>query len=101
MTRIPSLLLASALAILPVAAFAQQNAAPLKSAEPTDATNVAPAVTAPGTNKTATTATNSPAQPDSKTEATGTKTDIHGMSIVHAHHAKVNVPAKTAKPARS
>ena len=54
MTRISNLILASTLAILPISAFAQQTAAPVRAATPTGMT--APDQTAPGatvTNKTA------------------------------------------------
>ncbi len=81
MTRISSLLVASTLAILPISAFAQQAAAPAKTAEPTAVTTTAPT--------------------SAKTPAPVAKTETHGMSATKMHHAKTGVPAKTAEPAKS
>lgn len=80
MKRISSLLVATGLAILPVAAFAQQNVAP---AQPL----------APATQMNST---------DAKAPAPGVKTTMpmkHGKST----HAKTNTaaPAKTAEPSKS
>lgn len=112
MTRISSLLIATTLAILPISAFAQQTAAPAKTAEPTGMTATAPVtapVTGPVAGKTATTATMKPdtkaattatTKPDAKTPATGAKTEVHGMNT-NMTHSKTTVPAKTAEPAKS
>jgi hypothetical protein len=54
MTRISSLFVATTLAILPISAFAQQNAVPVKTAAPVTMTTAAPATTAPIVDKTAT-----------------------------------------------
>jgi hypothetical protein len=94
MTRISSLFLATTLAILPVAAFAQQTAAPAKTVAPTSIT--APSPAAPAAAKTA--AVTQPVKYDVKPAA---KTEVHGMNAVTSHHAKANVPAKTAEPAKS
>ena len=53
MTRISSLFVATTLAILPIGAFAQQNADPVKTAAPTSMTTAAPTSTAPVVDKTA------------------------------------------------
>ena len=100
MTRISSLILATTLAILPVAAFAQT--APAKSVTPTG-------ITAPVADKTVadkagvakSTTMAQPAKTDAKTPAGNAKTEIHGMNGVNTHHAKVQVPAKTAEPTKS
>jgi hypothetical protein len=107
MTRISSLLVASALAILPIGAFAQQAAAPAKATAPaamtaptnttapvagkTAATSMAPTSMAP----TATANSTQPAKPDAKAPVVGTKNQVHGMNTVKTHHAKASVPAKT------
>jgi hypothetical protein len=130
MTRISNLFVASTLAILPISAFAQQTAAPAKTAAPTSMTTPAPATTAPvtapmtdktladktladkaGTGKTATAPTadvTKPAKPEMKTPAVGTKTppqgaksEVHGMNTGKTHHAKTSIPAKSAEPAKS
>jgi hypothetical protein len=87
MTRISSLLVASTLAILPLSAFAQQTAAPAKTAEPTVTTT-----TAPVAGKTAVA---TPAKPEVKTKAADSKTDMHGMNTDTTHHTKVVPPAKS------
>ncbi len=103
MTRISSLFVASALAILPVGAFAQQTAAPAKTAAPAAMTTTN--TTAPVAGKTTATTSTAPtstatvvqpAKPDAKTPAVGTKGQVHGMNAVKAHHAKATVPAKSA-----
>ena len=120
MTRISSLILATTLAILPVAAFAQT--APAKSVTPTgitapdaDKTVADKAMTdkaivgKPATDKTVadkagvakSTTMAQPAKTDAKTPAGNAKTEIHGMNGVNTHHAKVQVPAKTAEPTKS
>ena len=125
MTRFSSLLLAGSLAILPVAAFAQPNAAPAKTA----VTDPAP-VTAPmATGSTTTgamartpTANSSLAQPsapvthmsktDVKTPNAGVKTSNPGVRTAvstkdtKSAHAKLGAtvpatPAKTAEPGKS
>jgi len=111
MTRISSLIVATTLAILPLSAFAQQNAAPAKATAPTTVTSVAPATatpavtaTAPVTGKIATTATAKviqPAKSDVKTPVPAVKTEVHGSNPVISHHAKANVPSKTVEPAKS
>jgi hypothetical protein len=149
MTRISSLFVATTLAILPIGAFAQQNAAPVKTTAPTTMTTTAPAVTAQVENKTvvnkaaadkagtdkmgtdkmgtdkmgtdkmgadkaatakvpgitppaaATANATQPAKTDGKIPAEGKKNEVHGMNTATPHHAKVNVPAKTAEPAKS
>jgi hypothetical protein len=109
MTRISSLLVASTFAILPLSAFAQQTAAPLKTAAPAGMTATAPATTAPVSGKAAPAATadvTKPAKPEVKTPAVGAKSDapksdVHGMNTVKTPHAKTGVPAKTAEPAKS
>jgi hypothetical protein len=96
MTRISSLLVASAFAILPITAFAQPTSAPVKAAAPVTAPvtskATAPAVTADVTK---------PAKTDVKTPAAGAKSDVHGSNTVKTHHAKTTVPAKSAEPAKS
>jgi hypothetical protein len=106
MNRITSLLVATALAALPISAFAQQSAAPVKTAAPTSttATTTAP-VTAPATGKMSE-ATTTPAKPDVKTPAHGTKSEVHGMNGVKTHVAKAStsssaVPAKVVAPSKS
>jgi hypothetical protein len=104
MTRISSLFVATTLAILPISAFAQSTVAPAKTVAPATTTTVAPATIAPVAGKTAATATTNvtqPAKPDTKTPATATKTQVHGMNSVNTHHAKISVPAKTAEPTKS
>ena len=128
MTRISSLIVATTLAILPLSAFAQQNAAPVKTAAPTSMTSATPAaattataptaigpvttgpvttgpVTAgPAIGKTTTSATAKVIQPtksDVTTTVPAAKSEVHGMNPITSHHAKVHVPAKAAEPARS
>jgi hypothetical protein len=97
MTRISSLFLATTLAILPVAAFAQQTPAPAKTVAPAGIT--APSPSAPVASKTAN--VTQPVKSDAKTPAPAAKTEVHGLNSVTSHHAKANVPAKTAEPAKS
>lgn len=107
MTRISSLLVASTLAILPISAFAQQTAAPAKTAEPAPVTT---ATTAPITGRTGVTMTTvnpgvktttaATATPDVKTSATGAKTEAQGMNATTTH-SKTTAPAKPAEPAKS
>jgi hypothetical protein len=124
MTRISSLLVATTLAILPISAFAQQNAAPVKTTAPTTGlSSMAPSTTTPVTasvaGKTATATTANVTQPvkpalnttdvkttdaksnDVKVPAHGAKTEVHGMNTVNTPHAKAAAPAKTADPAKS
>ena len=114
MTRISSLFVATTLTLLPLSAFAQQNAAPVKTPVPTSMTTAAPASTAPMVDKTvaakvpavtdpATASANvtQPAKSDAKVPATGKKSEVHGRNTVAPHHAKVNAGAKTAEPAKS
>jgi hypothetical protein len=92
MTRIPSLIVASTLALLPIGAFAQTSAAPAKDAAPASMTTPAPAAD-PGKNAgTATSAVIQAAKP-------GVKAEGHG--VVSSHHAKTTAPAKTAEPSKS
>ncbi|MDR3532177.1 MAG: hypothetical protein P4L90_16705 [Rhodopila sp.] len=109
MTRISSLFVATTLAILPMSAFAQQNAAPVKDAAPAGITAAAPAATAAATDKvvagkeTSTTTANvaQPTKPEIKTPAHGAKPEVHSLNTVNPHHAKTKVPAKTVEPAKS
>jgi hypothetical protein len=123
MTRIFNLFVATTLVILPISAFAQQT--PGKDTSPSSKSS-APFVTSPAnkaataTMPTSTTATNT--MPTSTTSTTGTstagamipatksgakaavpgsKTDLHSMNTVNAHHAKTATPAKIAEPAKS
>jgi hypothetical protein len=89
MTRTCSLLVASTLAILPLSAFAQQAVAPSKTTDPTVTTTT---TTAPVAGKTATA---TPAKPEVKTPAAGTKTGMHGLNTNTTHHTKVVAPAKS------
>jgi hypothetical protein len=88
MTRIPTLLAASALAILPLSAFAQQPTAPAKTAEPAGAMT---------TDKSA--AATTPSKSETKSHAAGVKTDAHGMNTTG--HTKTPAAAKTAEPSKS
>lgn len=121
MTRISSLIVATTLAILPLSAFAQQNATPAKSVAPaamTSATpsNATPSTTTPAITATATTATAAgtgktettampkviqPAKSDVKAALPSTKTEVHGSNPVISHHAKDAVPAKTGELPKS
>ena len=116
MTRISSLLVASALAILPISAFAQQAATPAKTTAPTGVTTSVQD-TAPVAGKTTTTTTAKVSKPDAKTTAMDTKnqaadaktnaktpatdtkttekSQVHGMSTVPAPHVKTVAPAKS------
>ena len=99
MTRISSLFAASALAILPISAFAQQTTAPAKPAEPSGMTATAPNTTAPNTTAPVTGKAASMAKPDVKTS---TKTQVHGMNTkTSPHDTKTNAPANTAEPTKS
>jgi hypothetical protein len=91
MTRLPSLLVASALAILPLSAFAQQPTAPAKTAEPSGAMT-----TAPGNDKAT---TGMPSKTDTRSQASGMKSDAHGMNSTG--HTKTPAAAKTADPSKS
>ena len=84
MTRISSLFVAISLAILPVAAFAQQTVDAAKTAAPASMT------TAPATVATTT-------KSDVKTPAAGAKTEVHSMT----HHSKTVVPTKAVEPTKS
>ncbi len=126
MTRISSLIVATTLAILPLSAFAQQNATPAKSVAPavmTSATpsNATPSTTTPsttttaiaapattataaGTGKTETTAMPKviqPAKSDVKDMLPSAKTEVHGSNPATSHHAKAAVPAKTGELPKS
>lgn len=116
MTRISSLIVATTLAILPLSAFAQQNATPAQSVAPTAMTSATPSVatpstvtpavtaTAPVTGKTATAATAKmiqPAKSDVKVPLPAAKTEVHGSNPVISHHAKAAVAPKTAEPSKS
>jgi hypothetical protein len=106
MNRISSLFVASTLAVLPISAFAQQTAAPVKTAPPATMTTTAPVTTAPApvAGRAAPTPTADvarPAKPDVKTPAAGSKSEVHGMNTVRTHHAKTSVPTKSAEPAKS
>jgi hypothetical protein len=81
MTRLSSLVVASALAILPLSAFAQQPTAPAKTAESTGMTTTGTA----------------PSKTDTK--APGVKTDAHGMNSTG--HTKTPAAAKSAEPSKS
>jgi hypothetical protein len=100
MTRISSLLVTSALAILPISAFAQTTVAPAKTAESSAVTT-----TAPMTGKTATATTpaakEAATKPDAKTPAPGAKTAMHGLDKDTTGHSKTPAPVKTADPAKS
>jgi hypothetical protein len=100
MTRISSLLVASAFAILPITAFAQPTSAPVKAAAPTTMTTAAP-VTSKANAPAVTADATKPAKTDVKTPAAGAKSDVHSSNTVKTHHAKTNVPAKSAEPAKS
>jgi hypothetical protein len=110
MKRISSLIVASTLAILPIAAFAQPTTAPVKTTAPTTATtSVQPNASAdskgiaPASGKAATamdsksnTADGKATTPATKPDAKATeKSQVHGMNTVGAHHAKPVVPAKS------
>ena len=125
MTRISSLIVATTLAILPLSAFAQQNATPAKSVAPAAMTSATPSNATPSTTTTATTtaiaapATTATAAVTGKTETTAmpkviqpaksdvkaalpsTKTEVHGSNPVISHHAKAAVPAKTGELPKS
>jgi hypothetical protein len=119
MTRISSLIVATTLAILPLSAFAQQNATPAKTTAPATITSAAPATiagvapvtatpavtaAAPVAGKTTATATAKviqPAKSDVKSPMPAAKTEVHGSNPVTSHHAKANVPTKVAEPAKS
>jgi hypothetical protein len=104
MRPIPSLFVATAMAILPLSAFAQTATAPVTDAAPAGMTSTVPTAPAPvigkSTTKTAT-AVIQPAKPDVKTAAPASKTEIHSMNTVNPHRAKTSAPAKTAEPAKS
>lgn len=120
MTRISSLFVATALAILPISAFAQQNAVPAKTTTPNATMSAAPvttptqgaiadgksvdakmAPTAASANMAAT--TTQPAKHNGKTNTSGSKTEVHGMNNAKPHDGKTGVPAtgKAAEPAKS
>jgi hypothetical protein len=105
MKRISSLFVASSLVVLPLSAFAQQAAAPGKTAESAGTTTAAPNATAPaGGTKSATAATANMAKsgkPEVKTPAIGTKGEVHGMNAVNPHNTKAIAPAKTSEPTKS
>jgi hypothetical protein len=104
MTRMSSLFVASALAVLPIGAFAQPTAAPAKAAAPTSITTATPATTSPVVAGKASDATvTQPAKGDLKAPVHGAKTEVHGMQ---SHDAKSyttsgTMPAKTSVPAKS
>lgn len=110
MTRISSLLIASALAILPLSAFAQQAATTAKTPEPTAMTTTAPTA-GPVTGKTGTTVTTAKPEakgaatattkPEVKTPATGAKSEVHGMNTTTTGHSKTTAPAKPVEPSKS
>ncbi len=99
MTRFPSLtssLLAASLAVLPVAAFAQQTAAPVQAPAPATEAGKAPAAVTPNHAAVA-----QSANTDVKTPLT-TKT----VPAAKRDHAKLNTPAhpapsKVVEPAKS
>ncbi len=109
MTRISSIFVASALVVLPISAFAQQNAAPAKTAAPNTAVSpMAPSPTAPGSNKAAAEDAAKPASKathatNSDLQTSGSKTEVHGMNTVKSHAGKTNVPAamKSTEPSKS
>ena len=96
-------LVASGLAILPVAAFAQATTAPAKatSTAPAAAQTTAPAMTsgktaapmAPSTATTPAPAMAGTAKSDLKAPAHDGKTEVHGMNASKTHHAVVKTPA--------
>lgn len=94
MNRISRLFAATALAVMPISAFAQQNAAP--------------ATAAPATAQTMSKGSDTvapPAKTDVKTPTHSTKSEVHGMNGVKSHEAKSSTtsstPAKTNPPAKS
>jgi hypothetical protein len=99
MTRISSLLLATGLAIMPVGAFAQQNASPA-------ATPMAQAAPSTAQATKADTKTPSPlaGKTETKTPAAVVKTPVVTKDI-KSTHAKLSTPApattKTAEPNKS
>ena len=109
MTRISSLFVATTLAILPIAAFAQQNVAPAKNAAPVGMTAMAPTGTAPitaaptteKTSKSPTAKVIQPANPDVRNGMPGAKARVHGMNTVRPSHAKPAATGKIADPAES
>jgi hypothetical protein len=124
MSRISSLFIASTLVILPISAFAQQTATPLKTGAPSGVMSATPTSDNAAIDKTATDKTGSDKAGTDKTAATvapatatakvnpmvkpsvkattqGVKTEVHGMKTVNAHHARAHVPAKTAEPTKS
>jgi len=97
MTRFPSLtssLLAASLAVLPVAAFAQQTATPVQTPAPaTEAAKIQAAVTLAHTAQVADTGVKTPAS-------------SKPVPVANADHAKLitpahPVPAKAAEPGKS
>jgi hypothetical protein len=100
MTRFPSLtssLLAATLAVLPVAAFAQQATTPVQTPAPATEVSKVPEVVTP--NHAATTVQS--ANTDVKTPLTGKTVPVakpdHAKLTTPAHPA----PAKTAEPTKS
>jgi hypothetical protein len=86
MSRISSLLLVTGLSILPVVAFAQQNATPVQPAAPASQPAATPA-------------------PMSKAPAPGVKTTV-SKKETGSNHAKLGTttpaaPAKTVEPGKS
>ena len=98
MTRISSLIVATTLAILPLSAFAQQNATPAKSVAPAAITSASPSNATPSTAMPTTTATATTA---TGTTATGTTTT--GTTATAAGTGKTETTAmpKVVQPAKS
>lgn len=119
MTRISSLFVATTLALLPIGAFAQTTAAPVKGTAPASTTSVTPATTVPDTGKavgdkmgavkttgatapaTATANVAQPAKPSAVTPTHSAKPEVHGMNGASTHHAKMTAPVKAAESAKS
>ena len=98
MTRISSMFVASALAVLPISAFAQQDTAAAEVAAPNAV--VSPMVSSHTTPGNKPTAANAEKPATKATPATGGKTEVHGLNTLKSHDGKTIAPA-VGRPDRS